>query len=115
VPIVWLGTVTLVDPLLIVALGVLIEVPVVGVLLGEGVDTDGVVTLVVVDGTVTDGVVATGVETDGTVALGVVTVVVVPGRLSASAVAAPAAESTNAMRTAAAIRLPWAMRQRLTS
>jgi hypothetical protein len=85
------------------------------VLVGVGVETVGVVTLVVVEGTVTDGVVAIGVETAGTEADGVVSVVVVPGRLSASAVAAPPAESATAIRIAAAIRLPWAMRQRATS
>jgi hypothetical protein len=81
----------------------------------EPLETGGVVTFVVVEGTVTDGVVATGVVTAGTVADGVVTVVVVPGRLSAIAVAAPAAESAVVKMTAAAIRRPWDMRQRATS
>jgi hypothetical protein len=113
VPSVVLGTLTVVDPLCTVTPGVLTCVPVVEVLVGGGVETLGVVTLVVVEGTVTDGVVAIGVETAGTETDGVVSVVVVgPGRLSASAVAAPAAESANAMRTTAAIRLPWAMRKR---
>jgi len=111
-------TATLVVPLLTVTLDF---EPVTEPPLGRGfepvepVDTGGVVTLVVVDGTVTKGVVATGVVTAGTVADGVVTVVVVPGTLSAIAVAAPAAESAMAKMTVAAIRLPCAMRQRATS
>jgi hypothetical protein len=81
----------------------------------EPTETGGVVTFAVVEGTDTEGVVATGVVTAGTDTDGVPTVVVVPGRLSAIAVAAPAAESAIAKSTAAAIRLPWAMRHRATS